>query len=66
MAYQHDSKLAKKVCEKVGFNFEMQPLKTMQRKGKIYVKGTALKPDEAWDLEKSCRNNGFVYRGPFA
>lgn len=64
--YQHDSELAKQVCEKVGFRFEMFPLKTMQRKGKIYVKGTALKLDEALDLEYECFHAGYIYKGPFA
>lgn len=64
--YQHNSELAEKVCEKVGFRFDIHPLKTMQRNGKIYVKGTALKPDEALDLESECRANGYIYRGPFA
>lgn len=64
--YRHDSELAKKVCKKVGFRFEIHPLKVMERNGKIYVKGTALKPDEAQDLDFECQQNGYIYKGPFA
>jgi len=44
----------------------MKAVKTMKRKGKIYVKGTLLKPYEARELEGFCDKNGYEYRGPFA
>jgi len=64
--YRHNSELAKDVCKKTGFRFESGVLETMQRAGKIYVRGTAIKPDEARKLNSACRANNFVYRGPFA
>ena len=64
--YRHNSELAKQVCKKVGFNFWISPLSAMKRKGRIFVKGTALKPDEARDLERACEKNGYSYKGPFA
>ena len=63
--YKHDSELAKDVCRKVGFRFEIHPLEAMKRNEKIYVRGTALKPEEARSLKMKCNENGFVYRGPF-
>lgn len=64
--YRHNSRLAKDVCEKVGFRFEISPLEAMERAGKIFVKGTALKPDEARALQAGCERNGYTYKGPWA
>jgi len=64
--YKHNSELAREVCEKVGFNFWISPLSAMKRNGKIFVKGTALKPNEARDLEGACDRAGYAYKGPFA
>ena len=63
--YKHDSKLSENVCRTVNFDFSIHPLKTMQRNGKTYVKGTALKPDESKELEYQCEKNGLIYKGPF-
>ena len=63
--YRHDSMLAKTVCVKVGWRFEIHPLEVMSRKGKIFVKGTALKPDEARALQRACELNGYIYKGPW-
>ena len=64
--YSATSDFVKEVSNKVGFNFEAHPIEAMKKIGKTYVRGTALKPDEARILEGQCKKHGYIYRGPFA
>ena len=63
--YHSDSKLAEKVCDTIGIMFCTRAIECMQR-GKIYVRGTLLKPDETRFIEQGCREHGYKYMGPFA
>jgi len=60
--YKHDSEIARDACKKMGFYFKIHPLKAMRRHGRIYIKGTALKPDEDRDLQYQCRMAGYIYK----
>lgn len=64
--YSCTSALTERICEEIGWIFEMHAIETLSRKGKIYVQGTLLKPQEARELESFCANHGYVYLGPFA
>ena len=63
--YSSNTDLAKKVCKDLGWVSSVHPLEAMTRKGKVYIRGTALKPDEARELEQHCEDRGYVYKGPF-
>jgi len=61
--YSTTSKLTEKVCNKIGFIFDIQFVETMQRNNKIYVRGTCGKASEFNALRLACRNNGYIYKG---
>jgi hypothetical protein len=64
MKYSATSELAKAVCEHIGFNFDIHPIQVLQSKkhlGRIiYVKGTALKPDEEILLYTRVRDRPWI------
>jgi len=64
--YQVESKLTERVCKEIGWMYSVQAIETMQRKGTVHVRGTALKLDEARKLESFCGHMGYTYHGPFA
>lgn len=66
MGYSTKSALTEKICDEIEWNFSMGAIKTMKRKGKIYVRGTALKVNEARDLAHFCNQRSYIYKGPFA
>ena len=52
--YDSKSDIARKVCEAIGWNFLISPVKVFARGKNIYATGTLLHPDEwrkliAWD-----------------
>lgn len=61
--YSTSNELTKNVCEKIGFNFHIQFVESMTRNGKIYVRGTAGKPNEFQELKRQCKKFGYVYTG---
>ena len=61
--YSTTSATTKAVCEKIEFVFSIQFVSTMQRNGKIYVKGTCGKPSEFSALKKACEESGYIYTG---
>jgi hypothetical protein len=61
--YSATSKATEKFCEKTGINFQIQFVETMQRNGKLYVRGTAGKPDEFALLKSKVRELGAIYTG---
>lgn len=61
--YSTNSNLTKFVCNNIGFNFNIHFVKTMQRKGKIYVKGTCGKQSEFLLLKSVCNKAGYIYKG---
>lgn len=63
MAYSTTSELTRQVCETIGADFDIKFVKTMQRKGKIYVSGTLGKPDEWRWLHSKCIEHGYIYTG---
>lgn len=60
--YSTTSELTKKVCNEIGFIFDIHFVKTMKRNGKVYVKGTCGKPNEFLALKKACREKGYIYK----
>ena len=66
MRYSTTSELTNKICKEIGWQCGMKALETAKRKEQVHIKGTALKPDEAWKLESFCAKNGYKYHGPFA
>lgn len=64
--YSTKTELTKRICNEIQWRFVVTAITTMSRKGKIYVKGTALKPNEARELEQFCKHNNYVYGGPYA
>lgn len=50
MKYSATSALAKVVCDHIGFNFDIKPIQVIHRNNFIYIRGTALKPDEWLNL----------------
>jgi hypothetical protein len=46
MAYSAHGKLAKAVCEAIGWDYDTRPVAVMRRGRTIYATGTLLKPDE--------------------
>jgi len=63
--YSTKTELAHSICKKIGWSYEMRPLAAMSRGKKIYVRGTALKPDEAYSLQCFCASWGWEYSGPY-
>ena len=61
--YSTTSKTTKTICEKIQFIVSIEFVETMQRNGKIYVRGTAGKPEEFAALKKACKENGYIYTG---
>lgn len=61
--YSTTSKTTQKVCEIIGFNFEVQFVATMKRNNNIYVKGTCGKNYEFLALKKACKEHGYTYTG---
>lgn len=61
--YSTNNETTRNVCETIDAIFEINFVETMRRNGKIYVRGTAGKPDEhAW-LRAQCEKHGYVYSG---
>lgn len=65
MGYSTTNCYAKMACIALGWNFNIHPVAVMVRNEKTYIKGTALKPDEARTLKQFCDKHGFFYKGPF-
>ena len=61
--YSTTSETTKAVCEKIGADFGIAFVKTMERDGKVYVSGTLGKPDEWQWLKSQCEENGYIYKG---
>ena len=61
--YSSTSELAKQVCKTIGFSFNVHFVEAMQRNGKIYVRGTAGKPEEFRALKSACEKHGYIYTG---
>ena len=68
MKYSTTSDLTERICNEIGWYFEMRALETAKSKssGQVHVRGTALKPEEASQLEAFCDTAGYKYHGPFA
>ena len=63
--YSVKSELTKEVCDDIGWDPRINALETMEREGKIYVRGTLLHPAEALELKEYCHRRGYKYTGPF-
>lgn len=63
MTYSTTSETTKQVCEKIGFDFDIEFVSTMKRGEKIFVKGTCGKQHEFQLLKKACGQFGFCYKG---
>jgi hypothetical protein len=61
--YSTTSQTTKAVCEKIKFDYTIKFVATVQRKGKIYVKGTCGKQNEFALLKKACEEIGYIYTG---
>ena len=66
MKYSANSELAKRICKEISWEASVHPLEAAKRGGEIYVRGTALKPEEARELARFCEKKGYCYRGPWA
>ena len=58
--YSSKSGVARKVCDEIGWNFSISPVKAFARGGRIYVTGTLLHPQE-WRRLIAC--DGMVIDG---
>ena len=61
--YNAKSQLTKRICEELGFKYEVEFVETMVRKGKVYVRGTAGKPNEFQSLKTKSASAGYYYVG---
>ena len=46
MTYSSSSEAAESVCDLIGWNFDVRPIKAYRRAGCTYATGTLLHPDE--------------------
>ena len=60
--YSTNSETTKEVCKKIGFDFNINFVKTLKRNGKIFVKGTAGKPHEFALLRRACKKHNYIYK----
>lgn len=61
--YSTTSDAARKVCEAIGFNPAVEFVSVMERGGRVYVRGTAGKPEEFRLLRARCAEHGYTYTG---
>lgn len=66
MKYSAENKLAADVCKKLGIIYEIRFVEAGRQKGKIFVRGTAGKPDEFALLAYRAGLAGYVYTGKIA
>lgn len=62
--YTTRGELTQRLCGEIGWRPEINAIETMTRDGQVFVRGTAIKPDEARSLAAFCEARGYRYRGP--
>jgi len=63
MRYSTDSQFARNVARELGFNPDVRFVMVGRRKGKVFVRGTAGKPEEFQALRVAARKAGYGYKG---
>ena len=63
MRYSTDSPFARTVARELGFNPDVRFVMVGRRRRKIFVRGTAGKPEEFQALRVAARRSGYSYKG---
>lgn len=61
--YSTTSTTALEICKAIGAKPDIHFVEAMRRGGRIYVRPTAAKPDEARWLRARCQEHGYIYAG---